>query len=243
MMETETPPTPDLYFDTIFAFQRAAALKAAIDVDLFTAIGGGARTPTDLAAACGIPERSARILSDYLTIVGFIVKTNGAYTLTPDTVAFLTKTSPTYLGGTAEFLYSAEVLARVSTFTETVRRGKPALNMVAGEDPAWVHFAHAMVPMMMPAAHAIADLIGASSAQPMRVLDIAAGHGVFGIVVAQRNPQAEIVAGLWEVSHPAVTDLLTALSNHHPEPSVARAARKAAFKARSPVAAPGSRSS
>ena len=55
--------------------------------------------------------------------------------------------------------------------------------------------------------------------------------------------QAEIVAGLWEVSHPAVTDLLTALSNHHPEPSVARAARKAAFKARSPVAARGSRTS
>jgi hypothetical protein len=55
--------------------------------------------------------------------------------------------------------------------------------------------------------------------------------------------QAEIVAGLWEVSHPAVTDLLTALSDHHPEPSVARAARKAAFKARSPVAAPGSRGS
>ena len=55
--------------------------------------------------------------------------------------------------------------------------------------------------------------------------------------------QAEIVAGLWEVSHPAVTDLLTALSDHHPEPSVARAARKAAFKARSPVAAPGRRSS
>jgi hypothetical protein len=55
--------------------------------------------------------------------------------------------------------------------------------------------------------------------------------------------QAEIVAGLWEVSHPAVTDLLTALSNHHPEPSVARAARKAAFKARSPVAARGSQTS
>ena len=54
--------------------------------------------------------------------------------------------------------------------------------------------------------------------------------------------QAEIVAGLWQVSHPAVIDLLTALSDHHPEPSVARAARKAAFKARSPVAAPGIRS-
>ena len=46
--------------------------------------------------------------------------------------------------------------------------------------------------------------------------------------------QAELVAGLWEVKHPAVTGLLTALSDHHPDPAVARAARKAAFKARSP---------
>jgi len=48
--------------------------------------------------------------------------------------------------------------------------------------------------------------------------------------------QAEIVARLWEVSHPAVTSFLTALSDHHPDPAVARAARKAAFKARSPAA-------
>jgi hypothetical protein len=50
------------------------------------------------------------------------------------------------------------------------------------------------------------------------------------------DAQAEIVAGLWRVDHPGVTDLLTALSEHHPDPAVARAARKAAFKARSPSA-------
>jgi len=61
-------------------------------------------------------------------------------------------------------------------------------------------------------------------------------------VVAELLPQvpaesqAEIVAGLWQVRHPAVIDLLTTLSEHHPDPSVARAARKAAFKARSPGA-------
>ncbi len=49
--------------------------------------------------------------------------------------------------------------------------------------------------------------------------------------------QAEIVAQLWQVSHPGVTSFLTALSDHHPDPAVARAARKAAFKARSPAAA------
>jgi hypothetical protein len=46
--------------------------------------------------------------------------------------------------------------------------------------------------------------------------------------------QAEIVAGLWHVNHPGVIDLLTTLSEHHPDPGVARAARKAAFKVWSP---------
>lgn len=47
------------------------------------------------------------------------------------------------------------------------------------------------------------------------------------------HAQAELVAGLWRVEHPGVTELLTTLSDHHPEPDVAKAARKAAFKARS----------
>jgi hypothetical protein len=51
--------------------------------------------------------------------------------------------------------------------------------------------------------------------------------------------QADIVAGLWQVNHPGVIDLLTTLSEHHPDPGVARAARKAAFKARSPGAGDG----
>ena len=53
------------------------------------------------------------------------------------------------------------------------------------------------------------------------------------------DAQAEIVAGLWQVRHPDVIDLLEALSEHHPDPGVARAARKAAFKARSPGAGRG----
>jgi hypothetical protein len=57
------------------------------------------------------------------------------------------------------------------------------------------------------------------------------------------DAQAEIVAGLWQVRHPGVIDLLTTLSEHHPDPGVARAARKAAFKARSPGATGSSLSS
>jgi ubiquinone/menaquinone biosynthesis C-methylase UbiE len=60
-----------------------------------------------------------------------------------------------------------------------------------------------MGPMMVPAAHAIADLVAGTSA--MRVLDIAAGHGLFGITIAQRNPLAQIVAVDW----PAVLAVAT----------------------------------
>ena len=48
--------------------------------------------------------------------------------------------------------------------------------------------------------------------------------------------QAELVAGLWEVEHPGLIGLLTALGEHHGDPAVAKAARKAALKARSRAA-------
>jgi len=49
--------------------------------------------------------------------------------------------------------------------------------------------------------------------------------------------QANLVAGLWQVAHPDLIGLLTALGDHHHDPAVAKAARKAAFKARSRAAA------
>ena len=48
--------------------------------------------------------------------------------------------------------------------------------------------------------------------------------------------QAKLVAGLWQVAHPGLIGLLTALGRHHHDPAVAKAARKAAFKARSRAA-------
>jgi SAM-dependent methyltransferase len=190
-------PSPELYFDTIFAYQRSSALKSAIELDVFTAIGDGARTPKEIAKVCGAPERGIRILCDYLASFGFLTKTGDTYGLTPDSAFFLTKRSPAYLGGTADFLCSGELIGNFGRLTDTIRRGAPEVSMVAEEYPAWVQFARAMVPMMMPAAQEMADVLDVASAGPMRVLDIAAGHGIFGIVVAQRNPKAEVVAVDW----------------------------------------------
>jgi len=193
-------PSPDLYFETAFAYQRTAALKAAVDLDVFTAIGEGAETVATLARRCAASERGIRVLCDYLTIIGLLDKTGERYQLTPSSAAFLTKTSPAYLGGTLAFLASPYVAGNFEVLTATVRRGTiaPESNTVAGyEQEHWVNFARAMTPMMMPGAMGIADILQIASAGPVRVLDIAAGHGIFGIVLAQRNPQVEVVAVDW----------------------------------------------
>jgi O-methyltransferase domain/Dimerisation domain len=196
---TQPAPSPDLFFDTAFAHQRTAALKAAIDLDVFTAIGDGAHAVEAIAARAAASERGIRILCDYLTVLGFLTKTGEVYDLTADSAVFLTKHSPAYLGGTLQFLHTPDIIRNFDRLAETIRRGTvaPDGNTVSEQNPVWVEFARAMVPMMVPAAQAIADLVGAETAGPMRVLDIAAGHGIFGITIAQRNPAARIVAVDW----------------------------------------------
>jgi 2-polyprenyl-3-methyl-5-hydroxy-6-metoxy-1,4-benzoquinol methylase len=194
-----TTPSPDLFFEMMFGWQRAAALKAAVDLDVFTVIGGGANTATSIAARCRASERGIRILCDSMTIAGLLAKHGDRYALTADSSTFLSKTSPAYLGSAAEFLYAPEMVRNFDRLAETIRLGSvaPEANTVADENPMWVQFARAMAPMMVQPAHAMANVLSVDTAGPMRVLDIAAGHGIFGIVVAQRNPAAEIVAVDW----------------------------------------------
>jgi ubiquinone/menaquinone biosynthesis C-methylase UbiE len=199
MITDTAAPSPQLFFDTVQAYQRTAALRAAIELDLFTTIGDGAETVPAIAAQCKASERGTRILCDYLTILGFLTKTDGRYQLTLDSRVFLSTRSPAYFGGVIGFLGSPDVLRYFDDLAGTVRRGTVPKNesTVADENPVWQEFARAMVPMMMPASQAIADILDVAGAGPMRVLDIAAGHGMFGIAIAQRNPQAEIVAVDW----------------------------------------------
>ena len=96
--QTGKQPTPALLFDTLNAYQRTQALKAGIDLEVFTAIAEGKTTVKEIAERCGAAEKGARILCDYLTIYGFLTKDNGKYGLTLDSAVFLDKRSPAYMG-------------------------------------------------------------------------------------------------------------------------------------------------
>ncbi|HEX8844458.1 MAG TPA: class I SAM-dependent methyltransferase [Pyrinomonadaceae bacterium] len=198
MPDQTQPPSPELFFETINAYQRTAALKAAIELDVFTAIAEGKQTAPELAARCETSERGMRVLCDYLVIIEFLTKEDGRYGLTSDSAFFLDRRSPAYMGGTTEFLLSPMLTSGFTDIAAAVRNGGtmiPEGGTVAPENPVWVKFARAMVPMMAMPAQAIAQLV--SNGEKQRVLDIAAGHGMFGIAIARQNPNAEVVALDW----------------------------------------------
>ncbi len=193
-------PSFDVFFETIHAFQRTASLKAAIELDLFTAIGEGADKSEALAQRCRASERGIRILCDYLAVMGFLTKTGNRYGLTPDTKMFLDRRSPAYVGMAIEFLLSPTQTEAFQELTAAVRKGGTAISeegVIEPNHPVWVTFARAMAPLMALPSEMLADLVGADSGQKCKVLDIAAGHGLYGIAIAKRNPNAEVVALDW----------------------------------------------
>ena len=197
-VQSERQPTPALLFDTFNAFQRTQALKTAIEIELFTAIGEGNPTAKALAARCGGTERTLRILCDFLTIAGFLTKQGNEYSLTLDSATFLDQRSPAYMGTVSEFILSPYIKDNFDRLTETVRNGGCVSDSALEPDhPMWVAFARAMAPMMAMPAHLMAQLVDSKKDQKLRVLDIAAGHGLYGIAFAKQNPQVEVTAVDW----------------------------------------------
>jgi 2-polyprenyl-3-methyl-5-hydroxy-6-metoxy-1,4-benzoquinol methylase len=203
-MSAQTPqPSPEHFFQLANAYQASAALKAAVELELFTAVAEGNRDAKSIAGRCGASERGTRILCDYLVVAGMLTKEGGAYGLTRDSAVFLDRRSPAYMGGSLEFLLAPTLTSNFEDLAGVVRRGgtlSEGGGTVAAENPLWVKFARAMAPMAAPVADALPPLAGAG---PQKVLDIAAGHGLYGLAFARHNPEARVVALDW----PAVLEV------------------------------------
>lgn len=193
-------PSPALVFELLTAHQKTAALRAAIELDVFRAIGEGVETVAALATRLGASERGMRILCDYLVVIGLLQKHEGRYAHTPTSALFLDPASPSSVASTARFLGTPDLLEPFLDLTSVVRSGRTPLRgdgTVEPDNPVWVEFAHSMAPMMAPMAAPLGAIALDGLSGPLRVLDLAAGHGLFGIEVARQNPDAHVVAVDW----------------------------------------------
>lgn len=192
-------PTPERFFNALNAYELSEAMKAAIELEVFTAIAEGNTTSASIAKRCRVAERGARILCDFLTIHSFLTKQGLHYGLASDSALFLDRTSSAYVGTAIDFMLAPRLRECHSRLTEAVRRGGTALGegLLEHENPDWVKFAQGMMPMM----HQPSQIIGTElrkGGEVHKVLDIAASHGLFGISVAKQNLAGHIYACDWK---------------------------------------------
>jgi ubiquinone/menaquinone biosynthesis C-methylase UbiE len=193
------PPTPERVFNALNAYEQTEAMKAAIELEIFTAIAEGNTSAATIAKRCQAAERGVEILCNYLTIHGFLSKEGTQYGLAPDSALFLNKGSRAYIGGAIEFLLAPRIREGHARLTEAVRGGGSALGegTLEPDNPDWVKFARAMMPLMhMPAQIMAGELL--KGGEVKKVLDVAASHGIFGISVAKQNSAAQIYASDWK---------------------------------------------
>lgn len=198
---TEQRPqvSPFRLFQAINAYQLTDAIRSAIEHDVFTAIGAGQGTSAALARQCGIAERGARMLCDFLVVHGFLTKSGQEYALAEDSAMFLDRKSPAYMGTCTRFLLNDALRQRFLELPDAVRYGGATDRMaLEPESSVWVDFARSMAPMMMMASQELSKLVIGSDTGSLKVLDIAAGHGLFGIAVLRANPNARVTAVDWK---------------------------------------------
>src|SRR3984893_10182210 len=119
-------PSPLVVFDPLNAYQRTAALRTGIDLNLFTAVGEGNYDVPAIARRVGASEKGTRVLCDYLTIIGLLKKEGAAYSLTPDTAIFLDRRSPACIADAAQLLGSIRPM--FDSLTEAVRKGGTSID-------------------------------------------------------------------------------------------------------------------
>ncbi|HKD59581.1 MAG TPA: class I SAM-dependent methyltransferase [Terracidiphilus sp.] len=197
---TEAPPNPGIVFEMMQAIHRTAALKAAIELDVFRAVGEGPGDVASIARHSNASERGTRILCDFLVINGVLAKEGNCYKHTPTSAAFLDPRSPACLASTAHFLGNNAMQDPLHKLAQIVREGRTSLpgdGSVEPENPIWVQFAETMAPMMGPLAGPLGAVVLEGHEGPMRVLDIAAGHGLFGIEIAKQKKDAHVTGLDW----------------------------------------------
>jgi predicted nicotinamide N-methyase len=186
-------------FETALAYQATAALTAAVKLDVFSLIGAGSTTVDALALATDASPRGLRILCDYLTVIGLLHKQGSNYSLTPAAGRFLDRSSPLVMGDCVDFLAAPEMLGLVldDPVSYVRRGGAEGLSVIAPDHPVWVRFARAMAPFAALTAKRVAAHVATLPQPPRTVLDVAAGHGLYGIEVARAVPAALVTAVDW----------------------------------------------
>lgn len=179
--------------DINFGFARSRVLDTALELRLFTYVAQGVCTCSALATIINCDSQALQHLLDALVGLELLQCKHPAYSLSPLAMTYLVEEQPGYIGSHLRAV--TEQWDTWSELTQVVRSGRKRLRQDWGSPQGRGHnpgmFAQ-VFSLTFPVAWQAANQFD----QPLqgRVLDMFAGSGAWGIAMALRHPQVEVVA-------------------------------------------------
>lgn len=172
-----------------YGFMASKALFAALGLDLFSRIDGGARTVAALAVATGVPGNRVQTVLHALAGIGLVVHDGEGYVNAPAAGRYLVRGAPADMGDylrrqVAQQIYPALLhLDAGLAGTGCAFDGMTALLADPQEARTFSASQHAG---SIGAARALAGRL--ALAGPCALLDVGGGSGAFSITFCERNP-------------------------------------------------------
>lgn len=183
---------PDELLFTLRGFQESRIILSAIELDVFSAIGDGAK-PETVAGRLATDFRATEMLLNALTAIGLLAKKQGIFLNTRIAARYLASGSPD--NAREGLMHTANLWCRWSTLTECVRAGTMVLDdRLDKGDEQWTRaFIAAMDRNAMERAPQVVRAVKTEGVR--RMLDVGGGSGAYAIAfaLASKELQAEIL--------------------------------------------------
>src|SRR4029077_6817703 len=192
--------TPERLQQFGFAYAPPLIISAAVNNKIFDTLEGGAKTIEEVKKETGASARGLRAIMDALVGLELLKKDRQSrYSLTPESQTFLISERPGTLAGFCGWILPV-MTSRWLRLTDIVRNGRPAVavNQETEGTEFFSQLVETIIPMSHPGAQKLADHLKiAKTKQQMRVIDLAAGSGIWGTAVAQQSPLVRVTAVDW----------------------------------------------
>ena len=192
--------TPERLMQFGFAYAPPLIIGAAVSNKVFDSLASGAKTVAQISKETGAPIRGLRAITNALVGLELLKKDRREkYSLTPESTAFLLSDRLSTQAGFFGTILP-QLISRWLRLTDVVREGQPAVavNQETEGTEFFSQLVENIIPMSYPSAQALGDHLKVSKAKnDIRVLDLAAGSGIWGIAVAQKSPRVRVTAVDW----------------------------------------------
>jgi ubiquinone/menaquinone biosynthesis C-methylase UbiE len=192
--------TPERLMELGFAYAPPLIISAGVSNKVFDSLEDGAKTSEQVAKETGASARALRILMDALVGLNLLKKDRREkYSLTDESAAFLLSKKP---GTHAGFfgIIAPQLISRWLRLSDIVREGRPAVavNQETEGTEFFSQLVENIIPMSYPPAQKLGDHLKLAKAKnEIRVLDLAAGSGIWGIALVQKSPRVRVTAVDW----------------------------------------------